>query len=457
MRGDDANLATGTDDAGGLLVSGGSARRHVNGRAVGESQEDVVLLLPGTSPLGRAGASLATLVAVALAVVGTQFAWATTTAFSTPILKMAHASQREISYLRLPGPVTGLVVQPVTGVIGDAIGRRGRPIFLAIGAALTIAGLGVFPLGPSVACAFAGLWLIDTGVNAMDASMRAVAADVSSRAQRTQANGAVASCLGVGQILGFLVGSLDLTEILRKSTGYRTDLSDLQLSCAFGAALTAACVAVSLSAIWRRSRRKRTAAPPSDASSRDSPDEDAPLARGTQSSRSSLTSPWDVLRGIRTMRPWMRKVCFLNGMSWCGWFFFLLFASDWMAHDIYGGDPQAPEGAHERRRYEEGQKAASLALALNAAVVVPAGLLAPRWARAVGLQGMLVALNAALAAALGGCSLLGRGQVVPAVLLVAALGVPWALTMTVPYSFVARLAPPSQRGTLLGVLNIFVV
>ena len=59
---------------------------------------------------------------------------------------------------------------------------------------------------------------------------------------------------------------------------------------------------------------------------------------------------------------------------------------------------------------------------------------------------------------LGLLSLLaGLGDVAFAVGMVGMLGVPWALTMSIPYAIVSTLAPAQDRGKLFGALNVFVV
>mgnify|MGYP001804172436 FL=1 len=56
-----------------------------------------------------------------------------------------------------------------------------------------------------------------------------------------------------------------------------------------------------------------------------------------------------------------------------GWFAFILFASEWMATRVYGGDASAPSGpAHDE--YERGLRAASLALSVNAGITMLMGL-----------------------------------------------------------------------------------
>lgn len=47
---------------------------------------------------------------------------------------------------------------------------------------------------------------------------------------------------------------------------------------------------------------------------------------------------------------WMWQLCFVNGIGWVAWFAFFLFGTHFVAKDVFGGDPEAPEGSAARAR-----------------------------------------------------------------------------------------------------------
>ena len=47
---------------------------------------------------------------------------------------------------------------------------------------------------------------------------------------------------------------------------------------------------------------------------------------------------------------WMWQLCLVNGVGWVAWFAFFLFGTHFVAKDVFGGDPEAPEGSAARAR-----------------------------------------------------------------------------------------------------------
>ena len=78
---------------------------------------------------------------------GIQFGWGLQLANMSPIYKYLGASESELPYLWLAGPMTGLLVQPIVGAMSDRtwtrLGRR-RPYFL-VGAILASIALIAMP------------------------------------------------------------------------------------------------------------------------------------------------------------------------------------------------------------------------------------------------------------------------------------------------------------------------
>src|SRR6186997_2672848 len=78
---------------------------------------------------------------------GIQFGWGLQLANMSPIYKYLHAEASSLPYLWLAGPITGLLIQPIIGSMGDRtwnrLGRR-RPYFLT-GAILASLALFVMP------------------------------------------------------------------------------------------------------------------------------------------------------------------------------------------------------------------------------------------------------------------------------------------------------------------------
>ncbi len=102
-----------------------------------------------------------------LGFLGLQFSFGLQQANMTPIWAYLRADEADFPWLGIAGPLTGLLVQPIIGVMSDrTLSRYGRrtPYFL-IGAMMCMAGLFFMPLSQSVLMAFSILFLLDVGNN----------------------------------------------------------------------------------------------------------------------------------------------------------------------------------------------------------------------------------------------------------------------------------------------------
>lgn len=422
----------------------------------------------------------------AAALVGTQAGWALQSALATPLLLRLGEAAPALAWLRLPGPAAGLVVQPAVGLVSDRLGRR-RP-FLALGAWLAALGLAAMAVAEgrgSVGTCFAGLWLLDIGFNAADTSARALLADAGGPAHTARLQAAVAGALSLGQVLGFSFAAFSGAG---SSSGGNGGASASTASCApalwAGATLTVATLALAL-AYGPADARPKTAGSAPKSRPRglsgggrggDDAGSDAPLLNGGPSASIETLGeppalPKDPSSNVsagpgagdwrpRAPPPWMVRLCAVNGVLWAGWFFLLLFAAHWVGTEVCGGDPHAPAGSLAAEAYDEGVRWASGGLVGAAVVALGAAAAVEPAARLVG--GSLERTHALGGGALLGACMVGAlsvrpGQRVAAATVLAATGVPWAVTQSAPYAIVAARAGPDERGQLLGVLNIFIV
>ena len=86
---------------------------------------------------------------------------------ANPIFAYLGADEKDFPWLGIAGPLTGLIIQPLIGVMSDrTLSRWGRrtPYFL-IGALMCSAGLLLMPFSQSLLMAFSILFLLDVGNN----------------------------------------------------------------------------------------------------------------------------------------------------------------------------------------------------------------------------------------------------------------------------------------------------
>ncbi len=111
--------------------------------------------------------SLSRILQMNLGFLGLQFSFGLQQANMTPIWAYLGAKGEDFPWLGIAGPLTGLIVQPIIGVMSDrTLSRFGRrtPYFL-IGAIMCMAGLFFMPLSQSILMAFSILFILDLGNN----------------------------------------------------------------------------------------------------------------------------------------------------------------------------------------------------------------------------------------------------------------------------------------------------
>lgn len=109
--------------------------------------------------------SLPRILQMNLGFLGLQFSFGLQQA--NPIFAYLGADEKDFPWLGIAGPLTGLIVQPLIGVMSDrTLSRFGRrtPYFL-VGALMCSAGLFLMPFSQSLLMAFSILFLLDLGNN----------------------------------------------------------------------------------------------------------------------------------------------------------------------------------------------------------------------------------------------------------------------------------------------------
>jgi maltose/moltooligosaccharide transporter len=140
----------------------------------------------GASSNNRPTLSVAQILQMNLGFLGLQFSFGLQQANMTPIWAYLGADEADFPWLGIAGPLTGLIIQPIVGVLSDrTLSRFGRrtPYFL-IGAIMCTAGLFFMPLSQSILMAFSILFILDVGNNVTMEPYRAYVNDRLNEPQR---------------------------------------------------------------------------------------------------------------------------------------------------------------------------------------------------------------------------------------------------------------------------------
>ncbi|KAG2664886.1 hypothetical protein I3760_16G103100 [Carya illinoinensis] len=374
----------------------------------------------------RAKIPLRRLLRVASVACGIQFGWALQLSLLTPYVQELGIPHAWASVIWLCGPLSGLFVQPLVGLMSDRctsrFGRR-RPFILAGAISIAFAVLIIghsadigWLLGdrgdvrPRAVGVFVfGFWILDVANNMTQGPCRALLADLTGKDHRRTrvANAYFSLFMAVAAAQEVPLGPSD------RSTPFL---------------------------------------------------EDAP---GT-SSHTQEAFLWELFGTIRYFSGPIWVILLVTALTWIGWFPFLLFDTDWMGREIYGGKP------NEGQNYSTGVRMGALGLMLNSVVLGITSVLMEKLSRkwgagfVWGISNILMALCFLAILILTfvanghhseGHALPPNGIVIAALLIFAILGVPLAITYSVPYALISTRIESLGlgQGLSMGVLNLALV
>uniref|UniRef100_A0A2P2LY39 Sucrose transporter 5 n=1 Tax=Rhizophora mucronata TaxID=61149 RepID=A0A2P2LY39_RHIMU len=161
-------------------------------------------------------------------------------------------------------------------------------------------------------------------------------------------------------------------------------------------------------------------------------------------------------------------ILLVTALNWIGWFPFILFDTDWMGREVYGGDP------NEGQNYNVGVRMGSLGLMLNSVLLGITSLFMEKLCRKWGagfiwgisnivmalcFLSMLIISYVAMHIGYMGHDLPPTGIVIAALVAFTILGAPLSITYSVPYALISSRIEPLGlgQGLSMGVLNLAIV
>ncbi|KAK9758197.1 hypothetical protein RND81_01G214500 [Saponaria officinalis] len=410
------------------------------------------------------------IISVASIGAGVQFGWALQLSLLTPYVQLLGVSHAMSSLIWLCGPISGILVQPTVGYSSDRskskLGRR-KP-FIASGTLLIC--LAVLLIGfaadlghnfgddltkktkpRAVALFVVGFWILDIANNMVQDPSRAFLADLSRHNHKKMrlANGFFSFFMAVGNILGYAAGSgPTLYKFLpfTKTTACDTYCANLKTCFIIDIVFLLLVVVIPLFIV----------AEPEIESVHD---DGVSFFAQVKTSFKSLGKP-------------MWLLFLVTAFNWIAWFPFIMFNTDWVGLEIYGGKPQGT--AEELRLYDMGVRSGALGLMLTAATLGLMSLCIDPMSRLLGgARRTWGVVNFVLAAALI-CILpitkaaeRARKHLPPGsppssgiktatLVLFAATGIPQAATYSIPFAIASMFSSDSGagHGLSLGLMNL---
>ncbi|KAL8196484.1 hypothetical protein R6Q57_024779 [Mikania cordata] len=182
----------------------------------------------------------------------------------------------------------------------------------------------------------------------------------------------------------------------------------------------------------------------------------------------------NLLTSLRHLPIGMHSVLIVMALTWLSWFPFFLFDTDWMGREVYHGDPKG--NAAEIKAYDEGVREGAFGLLLNSVVLGVSSFLIEPMCQWIGSKFVWAVSNFIVFACMAGTAIitlisleesretdnaLGGNETIKTASLVvfAILGLPLAITYSVPFSVTADLTADTGggQGLAIGVLNLAIV
>ena len=366
---------------------------------------------------------------------GIQFSFGLQQANMSPIYQMLGADGKDLPYLWLAGPITGLLVQPVIGAMSDRTTRRwGRrtPYFL-IGALLCSLGLLAMPFSPALWFAAGLLWILDAANNVTMEPYRAYVSDRLRPEQHASGFLTQASFTGLAQTLAYLTPSLLVFFGMNKDALGANGIPVVTtLAFIVGALL-------SFTTVWWSVRKVPELPLPAEE-----------LARLRALPRGIGPALAEIWSAVREMPPTMRRLWWMALFQWYGMMCYWIYIVPTLAATVFGTDDPHSAGFRDAALLngQVGGFYNAVAFVAAFAMVPFTKRLGAKWVHAF-------ALFAAAAGmwALPGIHTQGWLLFLPMV----GIGLAWGSIMGNPYVLLAGSIPPERAGVYMGIFNMFIV
>ncbi|GME46147.1 Major facilitator superfamily domain general substrate transporter [Neofusicoccum parvum] len=309
---------------------------------------------------------------------GLQIAWSVELSYGSPYLLSLGLSKSLLALVWIAGPLSGTLVQPYVGLKSDncrlKYGKR-RP-FIIGGAVSTIISLFLLAWAKEIVGGFLSIfgvawnssatktitilfavlmvYVLDFAINVIQAAIRAFVVDCAPTHQQEAANAWIMRTTGVGNILGYLSGYVDLPKLF-------PFLGNTQMKVLCAIACMALAVTVTISCATISERDPRMEGPPK-------------AQGGLIGFFKNLSS------SVRKLPPQVSLVCQVQLAAWVGWFPFLFYTTTYIG-EIYT-DPFFQENPHMtedeiNQIWEKGTRMGTLALFIFAITTFAASVILP--------------------------------------------------------------------------------
>ncbi|WP_294212723.1 MFS transporter [uncultured Chryseobacterium sp.] len=387
--------------------------------------------------------SMLQIINMSMGFLGIQMAFGLQNGNASRILANFGADVHELSWFWLVAPVTGLIVQPIIGHMGDntwsPLGRR-KPYFL-IGAILCAIGLVMLPNAASATQMMAAnvlllavifLAMMDASINVAMEPFRALVGDMLPKHQGTIGFSVQTILIGIGAVIGSYLPDW-LTQLgVSNEAAAGFVANNVIYSFYVGAGF------LLLTIIYTIVTTKEY-----------SPAEFAAFEGGKEITPSSKFK--DIFKDFSNIPLQMKRLGIVQFFSWFALFTMWVFTTSALATHHFG---LSPEDTHSKAFNDAGDLTGKLFGMYNLWAIPFAFILTPL-AKWIGKK-----QTHALALAFGGTGLILMYFIKDTGLLwisMIGLGFAWASILAMPYAMLIEVIPQKKMGVYMGIFNFFIV
>ncbi|QQQ29434.1 MFS transporter [Chryseobacterium indoltheticum] len=388
--------------------------------------------------------SMAQIINMSMGFLGIQMAFGLQNGNASRILGNFGADVHELSWFWLVAPITGLIVQPIIGHMGDntwsPLGRR-KPYFL-IGAILCAIGLVLLPNAASAThlmtanvllLAVIFLAMMDASINVAMEPFRALVGDMLPKHQGTLGFSVQTILIGIGAVIGSYLPDW-LTKLGVSNVAPAGFVADNVIyAFYFGAGI------LLLTIIYTIVTTKEY-----------SPKEFAEFEGGKEIIEQPSKFK-DIFSDFAKIPTLMKKLGIVQFFSWFALFTMWVFTTSALATHQFG---LSPEDTHSVAFNKAGDLTGKLFGMYNLWAIPFAFLLTPI-AKLIGKK-----QTHALALFCGGLGLISMYFIKDTSLLwisMIGLGFAWASILAMPYAMLIDAIPQKKMGVFMGIFNFFIV
>jgi maltose/moltooligosaccharide transporter len=368
-----------------------------------------------------------------LGFLGLQFSFGLQQANMTPIWAYLGADEADFPWLGIAGPLTGLIIQPIIGVMSDrTLSKWGRrtPYFL-IGALMCMAGLFFMPLSQSVLMAFSILFILDVGNNVTMEPYRAYVNDRLDEQQRGFGFLSQSAFTGLAQCLAYASPFLLVTWFGVSKVAAPGQIPDYtRYAFYIGAVLSMATI------LWSILRVP-----------------ELPLSEADKTRIAALPKGFgayftEIGEAFRDMPPAMRAMGWMSVFQWYAMCCYWGYRTPAVSMALFG-----TSDATTAQFREADLLSGPMGAFYNLVAFATAFAMVPLAQKMGASKLHAVAL---VAAGIGMVAVPLLGSVPPMWIMMALIGLGWGSIMGNPYIVLANSIPPERTGVYMGIFNMMI-